>query len=168
MEKHMYAPIACIVFDMLKPSIAIYPNARFIPLKLSTTPRRARTLQFTAVQNQFPVQFALYIDFESFISPVNDVNNGNKSTRVTDRHLPSGFCCLRVSTYPQYNSKPYVYSGPDVMEHFFEHLEREEGDINCILDNCKLMLTLSDEEKQTFCRATTCLNCKKLFTRDNP
>src|SRR5207253_5876902 len=45
-------------------------------------------LTFTNVQHEFPVLFALYIDFESFIV---------KDSEQKHLHEPSGFGCLRVS-----------------------------------------------------------------------
>jgi hypothetical protein len=51
----------------------------------------ANILKFTDTKKQFPVPFALYIDFESFITE--------------DAHEPSGFGCLRVSSFEEYNQK---------------------------------------------------------------
>jgi hypothetical protein len=158
---------AYIVFVMLRLLITIYRNVKFHSPQTVHYPKEGENiLQFTSVQNQFPVPFCLYIDFESFVSPVKD--DVNKSTHVTESHSPSGFCCQRISMYPQYNGEPFVYSGPNVMENFFKHLEQEEAFINYILNDTKPMLTPTDEENRTFYKATTCPNCNKLFTRDNP
>jgi len=81
-------------------------------------------LKFKNVIRQFPVPFVIYADFEAFI-----VKNGER-----DDHEPSGFCCLTVSSFPEYNNaRAFVYSGENVMLKFFEHLRSEERKINEIL-----------------------------------
>jgi len=67
--------------------------------------------------------FALYCDFESYLQPVADGGN------VVNEHVPSSFCCRRVSQYPEYETPPVVYSGPEVMDAFFWHLHAEKKEI---------------------------------------
>ena len=56
-----------------------------------TYPEKGKNiLKFDKVQHMFPVPFALYADFESFITPYRE-------------HVHTGFCCLRVSKFPQYD-----------------------------------------------------------------
>ena len=55
--------------------------------------------------------------------PVADGGN------VVNEHVPSSFCCLRVSQYPEYETPPVVYSGPEVMDAFFWHLHAEKKEI---------------------------------------
>ena len=118
-------------------------------------------LTFNQEQNSFPVLFALYIDFESFmVKDMSDVN--------IDHHEPSGFACLRVSAMPEHNNNEvYVYSGPDVMEHFFEHIKKEHKEINKILDKNESMLPLDDEQKEEYYSAKRCNNCNKDFSSIN-
>src|SRR5207245_1368239 len=114
-------------------------------------------LTFTNVQHEYPVIFALYVNFESFIV---------KDTELKDLHEPSGFCCLRVSTKPEHNNnQAFVYSGLDVMRNFFSHLEKEHSEINAILDKNESMLPLTDDEKSEYEEATHCTNCDREFTR---
>src|SRR5206468_6491347 len=64
-------------------------------------------LYFKQVMNTFMVPFVLYVDFETFIQKDGD---------GVDKHEPSGFCCIRVSSFDFLNhEEAYVYSGPDVM-----------------------------------------------------
>ena len=61
----------------------------------------------------------IYADFECFID-----EDGT--------HEPSGFATYRVTSYGT-TFQPFVYSGPDRMEHFFEHLEEEREVIEGVL-----------------------------------
>jgi len=47
-------------------------------------------LYYKATQKEFPVPYVIYVDFESFLSPSEDKN-------FVNQHVPSGFCCLKVS-----------------------------------------------------------------------
>ena len=96
------------------------------PQKISYPPPGEK-VTFQNVIRTHKVPFALYCDFESYLQPVTD--NGN----IVNEHVPSGFCCLRVSRYPEYETPPVVYSGPGVMERFFQHLRAEKKEICRIL-----------------------------------
>src|SRR6218665_1277255 len=52
-------------------------------------------LQFTNIANQMKVPFAIFADFESFLE--KDEIDAGKTTKLIDKHVPSGFCCLTVS-----------------------------------------------------------------------
>ena len=54
----------------------------------------------------------LFCDFETFLVPVED--------------LPSGIFCLRVAQDPKYTEDIFIYSGPYVMNVFFNHLKEKE------------------------------------------
>jgi hypothetical protein len=124
-------------------------------------------LSFKATQKQFPVQFAIYADFESFLPSVDDEKTDQ--TTVLSRHEPSGFGAIRVSTHSKYNSAPFVYSdGPDVIDQFFSYLQREEKFISDILSDGKLMIPLTEVQELEHDRAVTCSYCTKPFTSDNP
>jgi hypothetical protein len=71
-----------------------------------------------------------------------------------------------VSKYPQYTTKPYLYSGERVMEKFFEHLADEEIKISEILSQENDMLPLTHEEKFHHKRATCCPLCENEFNKD--
>ena len=68
----------------------------------------------------FPVPFALNADFESFITPSRE-------------HVLSGFCCLRVSKFPQYDHKIHTYSGDNVVQEFLMYVAQEQSEIDSIL-----------------------------------
>jgi len=39
-----------------------------------------------------------------------------------DVHNVSDFCCYRISSAPKYRTFPNVYSGPDPMTEFYDHV----------------------------------------------
>jgi len=70
---------------------------------------------------RFRLPFYLVCDFEFFLSPIhndNDDVDAVKATNLIDEHQVCGFACHRVSEYPQYQTDPVVYSGPNVMNKF--------------------------------------------------
>ena len=74
----------------------------------------------------------IYADFESYLSPVTHTDPPTSKTTVIDEHIPSGFCCYTVSQSPQYPNRLVSYSGENCMDHFFDHLMREQARIACI------------------------------------
>ena len=116
-------------------------------------------LKFRQEQYTHPVPFALIVDFESFIV---------KGENGTDVHQPSGFSCLRVSVFDYLNSEQaYVYSGPDVMDHFYNHLTKEHKLINEILAEEQPMKHLTEEQQQEYDAATVCGTCHEEFHDKN-
>jgi len=76
-------------------------------------------LYYKATQKKFPVPYVIYVDFESFLTPSEDKNSVNQ-------HVPSGFCCLKVSRFDGEIFEPYVYSGENVMSKFYEYIYAEQ------------------------------------------
>ena len=111
-------------------------------------------LKFEKIHHMFPVPFVLYADFESFITPSGE-------------HVPSGFCCLRTSKFPEHDHNIYTYSGPNVLDEFFAHVKREQNFINQILSTNVDMKPLSDEERLAHDAATFCLTCEESFDIKN-
>jgi len=63
---------------------------------------------------------------------------------------------------------PVVYSGPDVMNHFYDHVIRESDIINTIIKDNKDMLVMTDDQRTDYDTATICGSCSGEFTRNNP
>ena len=61
---------------------------------------------------------------------------------------------------------PYVYSGPDVMSHFYQHIYSKQETICEKLGVDKDMLPLTDGEKAEHQNSTTCPNSKNPFDQD--
>jgi len=111
-------------------------------------------LKFNKIQHMFPVPLVLYADFESFIKPDGE-------------HEPSGFCCLRVSKFPEHDHKIYTYSGDNVLQEFFKYVKQEQDTIDKILSSNLPINTLTDEEALTHNAATACFTCEQPFTTTN-
>jgi len=132
-------------------------------------------LKFKSVQKHHPVPFYLVCDFESFLTPSNtddneedDVDASSGRIRTIDEHKVSGFCCYRVTSYPQYQTPPTLYSGADdVMDVFYQHVYNELNIINWIVSDNVEKLPFTPEQKAEFEAATICGNCEKPFTDDN-
>src|SRR5688572_29954288 len=117
-----------------------------------------------------PIPFTIYADFECFLSK-SDIEAGN-STKFHDIHTPSGFCCLTVSSFAQYNNeRPYVYSGPKVgsgiVDAFFDHIKSEQIRISRILSQNQPMDPLNHSQLETFANCSNCPSCSIALTREN-
>src|SRR6218665_1916922 len=53
-------------------------------------------LRFTKFENSFPLPFVIYSDFECLLEKPAVATAA--ATQICDTHIPSGFCCLTVST----------------------------------------------------------------------
>ena len=116
---------------------------------------------FKNFRKTFFVPFCFYLDFESYLV---------KTTDEYDReiHDPSGFCCLGIAKdeYAEYNDEfAYVYSGPDVMQHFYRYMRSELEKIDEILEKQEPMELTADEQDE-FDDATNCHTCGDEFDDD--
>ena len=126
-------------------------------------------LRFDSHHFEFPFDFYLVSDFESFLKPnPNFETQQLQQTDVVNTHVPSGFCVYRVTPHEQYQSPPYTYSGDNVMQRFFEHVFEQAKAIDEILSHNTPMSPLTATERATHDRASVCHNCKENFTTQNP
>jgi len=126
------------------------------------------TLKFQAFKKQILLPFYLVCDFESFLSPADDDDDDyHKATRLIDEHRVCGFACHRVTDIVQYQTDPVVYSGPDPMSVFCDHVMSESKIIGEILNKQKDMLPLSNEQQIKYDAATHCTACGTTFTAKN-
>jgi len=129
-----------------------------------------RTLKYRSYRKQHPIPFHLICDFESFLTPVDDGEDEEedlRGMRVIDEHRISGFCCYRVTKYESYQKPPVVYSGPDVMTHFYDHVMAETREISAIIRDDVDMVPLTSEQEKEHEEATICGNCDKPFASKN-
>ena len=120
---------------------------------------------------RFRLPFYLVCDFESFLSPIHNDNDDDvdavKATNLIDEHQVCGFACHRVSQYPQFQTDPVVYSGPNVMDKFYEHAMNETKVISLILANDQDMTPLTDGQQGRYDTATVCEECGDKFSTTN-
>jgi len=86
---------------------------------------------------------------------------------AVDEHIVSGFACKRVSSVPEYETRIYVYSGPDSMTRFFEHIMEESKIIGQLMSKNEPMLPLTKKERKANREETMSPYCKDPFTSEN-
>ena len=87
---------------------------------------------FNWSQKQLPVPFVIYADLESYTEKIDHClpDPTRSSTTEYQRHTPSGFLYIVVSTVDGYTKRTVLYRGPNVMEKFFERVTDEYNSIN--------------------------------------
>jgi len=76
-----------------------------------------------------------------------------RSMRLIDEHMVSGFCSYRVTNHEAYQTPPFVYSGPDVMNVFYTRVMKESESISGIVRNDVGMMNLTPEELKKLLKA---------------
>jgi hypothetical protein len=122
-------------------------------------------LKFTQIKKCHKAHFWLAVDFECFL--VKTPNAAGAGSGVLHEHVPSGFACYRVTDLPKYRTEPHVYSGPDVMEKFYEHLFKECNEIDEILSKNLPMNDLTPQQLAEHKNADKCPYCRQYFTPKN-
>ena len=84
-------------------------------------------IKFKHYQNQMPVPYVIYADFESIIKPKTE-KAGLKSD-ITSEHEACGFG-YQVVRYDGKTENPVIYRGKDTVKVFFNYLECELNKIN--------------------------------------
>ena len=141
------------------PQQVIYPNPE---------DEKDRVLKFRSRNKQHRVPFYLVCDFESFLAPVDeDEEEVGRNTKLIDEHQISGFCCYRVTEHVEHQTPPFVYSGPDPMSKFYDHIMAESRAINYIVTQNVPMLPLKPEQVVDYDNATACGNCGRPFSSGN-
>jgi len=91
------------------------------------------TMKFRAHRKQFRLPFYIVADFESFLEPTDD-SEFDRGMKVINNHEVSGFACHRVTDIKEYKTAPTVYSGPNPVSVFYDHIMKESREISKILD----------------------------------
>jgi len=108
-----------------EPQQVVYPNAQN---------EKECVLKFRSKHKKTPLPFYLVCDFESFLTPLErEEEEERNSMKKLDVHNVSGFCCYRISSEPKYCTPPKVYSGPDPMTEFYDHVMEESRVISKIV-----------------------------------
>jgi len=81
--------------------------------------------QISSSQKTISSPFYLVCDFESFLSPTDEDEYYERATRLIDEHRVYDFACHRVTEIEQYKTDPVVFSGPDPVSVFYDHVMNE-------------------------------------------
>ena len=111
-------------------------------------PPEGSYIRFKNHQNQMPVAYVIYADFESIIKPKTE-KAGDKS-EINSEH-----------------EKPVIYRGKDVVEVFLNHIECEVSNINNIFAHPKPLIK-TEQNIKDYENATKCWICEQEITKNNP
>jgi len=110
-----------------EPQQVVYPNPQN---------EEECVLKFRSTHKQHPLPFYLVCDFESFLTPLErEEEKERNSIKKLDVHSVSGFCCYRISSEAKYCIPPKVWSGPDPMTEFYDHVMEESRVISKIVSH---------------------------------
>ena len=81
-----------------------------------------KEVSFNGLQKQLPVPFVIYADLESYTEKIDHClpDPTRSSTTEYQRHTPSGFFYMMVSTVDGHTKRTVLYRGPNGIETFFE------------------------------------------------
>ncbi len=96
-----------------------------------------------------------------------DKDDSQSKTNVINTHVPSAFGVYRVTDDACLEKPPYIYSGENVMEHFYEYVMEESRQISQILTtNAPMVITA--EEQIAHEKSTRCKYCERTYNDKNP
>ena len=124
-------------------------------------PPEGSYIRFKNHQNQMPVPYVIYVDFESIIKPKPE-KAGDKS-EINSEHEACGFG-YQVVRYDGQTEKPVIYRGKDVVEVFLNHLECEVSNINNIFAHPKPLI-MTEQNIKDYENATKCWICEQEITK---
>jgi len=135
------------------------PSRRSVP---NPEDEKQSTVKFKNTRAQFRLPFHLVCDFESLLTPADNDDDVDavKATKLVDIHNVCGFECYRVTEHEKYQTEPTVYSGPNVMDKFYEHVMEESLVIGRVVTKELGMEPLTDDELERHDAATTCEVCR--------
>ena len=114
-HKAFVCPYCLYCFSEARLLTAHLPNCSVHPEQKVEYPSpddpEKNTKKFKAVAKTLPVSFVLYADFEANLVPAEETKESASNTKVRQLHKPSGFACLRVSHFPEFNGEIFTYSG---------------------------------------------------------
>ena len=120
--------------------------------KINMPTEGKKHITFKNHQNQMPVPYVIYADFESIIKPKTE-KAGDKS-ELTSEHEASGFG-FQVVRCDGKASKPVIFRRENVVEVFLNHLECVVSNINNIFVHPK-PLTMKEQDTIAYEKATHC------------
>ena len=119
-------------------------------------------IKFKNHQNQIPVLYVIYADFESIIKPTT-AKAGDKS-EITNENEACGFG-YQVVRYDGKAEEPVIYRGEDVVEVFLNHLECEVSKINNTFAHPK-PIVMTEQDNTDYELTTHCWICEKELSND--
>ena len=93
-------------------------------------PKQGSTVEFKDGQNQFRVPFIVYVDFESILEPMDNVEPGSPNqsqpyTNEVSQRTPSGWCVYSKFAYGEVVTPLRTYRGKDYIQTFCNYIRGE-------------------------------------------
>ena len=150
--------------ELLQKHILYCSNNETVSVKM---PEEGTMLYFKNYDNQLPIPFVVYADFECFTKPINTcIPNPKESYSYNyQKHEPSGFCFYIKGIDPNISFKPIIYTktndSDNVAEIFVNKLAEVTNSIYNDFYRCPKPLRLDKEEQKSFDKAEICHICSK-------
>ena len=159
-------PTSVTAACMASPKKASSPNTKKIAMVSTRIDMAAEGshIKFKNHQNQMPVPYVIYADFENIVKPKTE-KAGDKS-EITSEHEACGFG-YQVVRYDGQAEKPVIYRGKNVIEVFLNHFECELSNINNIFAHPKPLI-MTEQNTKDYEKATKCWICEHEITEKNP
>ena len=111
------------------------------------------------------VPFVIYFDLESICTPLEKDDKCVGHVKARGRHVPIAVSAIRICrANSQYSSaRPFLYTGLDCIEKFFEYLKRQSYEIYKIVKDEYHPLRMKPKDEKSFDLATECAFCKLKF-----
>ena len=155
-------------YELLQKHILYCSNNETVSVKM---PPQGTMLKFKNYQNQLPVPFVVYADFECFTKPMNTCSPNPKESYNYNyqKHEPSGFC-FHIKGLVDTKFEPIIYTKKkerdDVAKIFVEKLTKVTNKIYNDFYCRPIPLRLTRQEQKSFDKAKTCYICNKELLDD--
>ena len=112
------------------------------------------------------VPFIIYVDMECLLENINTCHDDlNKSTIKINECTPSGYSLVTHCSFDNTKSTLSHYRGQDCMKMLCK--EQKKHAKRVIYHEKTEMISLTDEENESYENQKFCYICKKRFTNDN-
>ena len=132
-------------------------------------PKKGSTIEFYDGQNQFKIQFMMYVDFEVILKPIPGPSPdlSEPYTKEVNQHIPSGFCVYSKFAYGEVENPLRLYRGEDCVQKFCEHIIEEAKRLYHMFPE-KPMDPLTKKQWKRYKRVSECHICYKPFNEKDP
>ncbi len=116
-------------------------------------------MEFNDYGKMLPIPFTVIADFECTLPKIDIPAKSGKQTKI-ERHVPSGYAYVIVSTMEGYEPKKVLYRGEDCTEHFPNSLiEDSKWMLSAMKVNKPMVMT--EAQKAQHKAAVYCFICGK-------
>lgn len=125
-----------------------------------------RLMSFNNFSNLLPAPFVIYADLESSIDATPECLGSKPAKQISKkRHRAISFACLTVCrSNPMFSShQPVLYTGPDAIQKFFNHLQVESVRINRLYETVNIPLQMTIADQISFQAEKRCHFCLREF-----